>query len=534
MRKLTSIVLALALVFSAVPAFAGELSYELKEGATAPVFVTSPAGSTVGLSYGGVNVFKGIPYATAERFEEPVPFTWEGIREANRYTEICPQGISAVNANEVQNLCNYIVEGEDTCLSLNIWTPSVDENAKLPVLFWLHGGGYSSGSSAEHRIYEGYNLAKYGNCVFVSINHRLNYLGFLDLSDYGEEYKYSANLSFVDILCALEWVRDNISAYGGDPACVTIDGQSGGGGKVSTLLGIPRAEGLFARAVAQSGGSAYGSRTSEDSKAQTAELVASLGLSEAPAEEVVKTLKEMPYDELAEACKAVNYGCSPTIDNDFYLGSAEFSAGKVPLMRTSVFSEFSSNAGSLYYGPVWESEEAYYENYFPAMTDDIVKQKYEEKYGENWEEVMEEFLKAYPEKKAVDGLYVANRNNDFVTAYTEMGGTAYQAVCAYDQPLLGGITAIHTGGDIFLFFRNTLNVADYWIMGDEEGAEKCSMAMADALLAFMKTGDPSTESLEWPAFTVEEGATMIFDVNSAVGYYHDAKLMEMIPAGWSF
>ena len=528
MRKVTALLLALMLVLCSASALAGELSYPLNENATAPVFVKSAAGETVGLSYGGVNVFKGIPYATAERFEEPVPYTWEGVRQANRYTEVCPQGISSVNSNEVQNLCNYIVEGEDTCLSLNIWTPSVDENAKKPVLFWLHGGGYSSGSSAEHRIYEGYNLAKYGDVVFVSINHRLNYLGFLDLSDYGEAYKYSANLSFLDVVCALEWVRDNIAAYGGDPDCVTIVGQSGGGGKVATLMGVPSAEGLFHRAVAMSGGSATATRTSADSKAQTAELVKYLGLEDKPAEEVVKTLKEMSYDDLRAACKAVNYTCSPTIDGDFYTGSVEFSAGKIPFMRTTVFSEFYSNAGALYAGPTWESEEAYYENYFPAMSDELILAKYQEKYGDNWQEVMDEFLKAYPEKKAVDGLYIANRNNDWVTAYTEMGGTAYQAVIAYNQPLLGGITAIHTGGDIFLFFRNTLNVADYWIMGDEENAERCSMAMADALVSFMKTGNPATETLDWPAFTVEEGSTMIFDSNSFVSNYHDAKLMEAI------
>lgn len=527
MRKFLCVLAALMLLATAFPAFAGELSYELKPGACVPCVVKSPAGAAVGLSYGGVNVFKGIPYATAERFEEPVPFTWEGIRQANRYTEVCPQGIGKVNANEVQNLCNYIVEGEDTCLSLNVWTPSVDPEAKLPVLVWLHGGGYSSGSSAEHRIYEGYNLAQYGDVVFVSINHRLNYLGFLDLSAYGEQFKRSANLSFVDIVCALEWVRDNISAYGGDPANVTIDGQSGGGGKVATMMGIPSAAGLFGKAVCQSGGSATSKRTSEESRAQTAQLVESLGLAGKTNEEIVTYLQEMPYDDLRAACSAVKYSCSPTIDGDFYTGSVQFSAGKVPLMRTTVMSEFSSNAGALYAGPIWENEEALYANYFPALTDEDVIAKYKEKYGDNWQAVMDAFVAAYPKHKAVDGLYVANRNNDFVAAYTEMGGTAYQAVVAYNQPLLGGITAIHTGGDIFLFFRNT-KVADYWVMGDEANAEKCSMAMADALIAFMKTGNPGTDTLPWPAFTAEKGETMIFDAESAVGAYHDVKLMEEI------
>ena len=508
---------------------AGELSYPYNPRAAQPVFVDSAAGSTVGISYGGVNVFKGIPYATAERFEEPVPFTWEGIRQANRYTEICPQGISAVNGQEVQNLCNYIVEGEATCLSLNIWTPSVDPEAKLPVIVWIHGGGYTSGSSAEHRIYEGYNLAQYGNVVFVSINHRLNCLGFIDLSEYGEQYKRSANLSFVDVVCALQWVKDNIAAYGGDPDCVTIDGQSGGGGKVGFLLGCPAAEGLFHRAVAQSGGSFATTRTSEESRAQTealkAHIVETYGIAE---DEFIDCLKSLSWKDLSAACSAVGYSYGPTIDGEFYLGDCSFSAGKVPLMRTNVFSEFFSNAGSLYYGPTWESKEAYFDNYFPALSDEEVIAKYETKYGDLAKDIMDEFMIAYPKKKAVDGLFVTNRNNDWVTAYTEAGGTAYQAVVAYNQPLLGGITPIHTGGDIFLFFRNTVKVADYWIIGDEERAEKCSMAMADALVAFMKTGDPSTESLAWPAFSIENGETMILDADSAIGEYHDKHLMELI------
>ena len=517
---------------AAAAAESGELSYPYNPRACQPVFVDAACGGLVGLSYGGVNVFKGIPYADHERFEEPVPVTWEGYRQANRYTEICPQNFSAVNGQEVQNLCNYIVPGEKTCLSVNVWTPSVDPNAKLPVIFWIHGGGYTSGSSAEHRIYEGYNLAKYGNVVFVSVNHRLNCLGFLDLSEYGEQYKNSGNLSFVDLVCALQWVKDNIAAFGGDPDCVTIEGQSGGGGKVATLMGMPAADGLFHRAVAQSGGSFGGGRTPEAAKEQTEALREYLGLEK---DEFVAALKAMTWDELNAACSAVRFSANPVADGEYYLGSCEHSAGKIPLMRTNVFSEFFSNAGSLYYGPVWASKEAYFENYFPALSDDEVKKKYADKYKEDADAIMEEFLKAYPEKKAVDGLFVTGRNNDWVTAYTEAGGTAYQAVVAYNQPLLGGITPIHTGGDIFLFFRNTLSVADYWVIGDEENAEKVSMTMADALCAFAATGDPSTESLPWAPFSVENGETMIFDHESFVSGYHDKKLQELLaPYTFSF
>lgn len=129
----------------------------------------------------------------------------------------------------------------EDCLRINIWTPSIEDDKKRPVLFWIHGGGFTAGSSQELPSYHGENLSKKGDVVVVSINHRLNILGFLDLSEYGEEYRESANNSILDIVAALQWVKTNISNFGGDPDNVTIFGQSGGGAKVNTLMAMPRA-----------------------------------------------------------------------------------------------------------------------------------------------------------------------------------------------------------------------------------------------------------------------------------------------------
>ena len=142
---------------------------------------------------------------------------------------------------------------DEDCMRINVWTPGINDGKKRPVMFWIHGGGFTAGSSIELPSYDGENLAKKGDVVVVSINHRLNILGYLDLSAYGDKYKQSANLSVLDMKAALEWVKTNISNFGGDPNNVTIFGQSGGGAKVNTLMAMPSAKGLFHKAINQSG-----------------------------------------------------------------------------------------------------------------------------------------------------------------------------------------------------------------------------------------------------------------------------------------
>ena len=212
-------------------------------------------GKVAGYIQDGVTIFKGIPYAKANRFEAPVQAdSWEGIRSCRQYGPVSPQGARSGWANdEIAFAFNWNdgVQGED-CLRLNVWTPALDSR-KRPVMVWLHGGGYSAGSGQELPSYDGTSLAFAEDVVVVSINHRLNVLGFLDLSAYGEKYAKSANAGLLDIVASLKWVRDNIAAFGGDPSNVTIFGQSGGGGKVTTLLATPCAKGLFHKAIVQSG-----------------------------------------------------------------------------------------------------------------------------------------------------------------------------------------------------------------------------------------------------------------------------------------
>ena len=248
-KTVLSCVLSLMLLLSCISVAAAEAT------PTTSVTVQTAQGWLWGTNENGVNCFLGIPYATAERFESPVRFgAWKGLRAATVYGSSCPTG-----ADNTLPVTDYMTKTQsyaedENCLFLNVWTPSVDPEAKKAVLFFIHGGGFSSGSSNELTYYEGKNMAAAQDVVFVSVNHRLNVLGYTDLSAYGEEFKYSGNAGQQDIVMALEWVQENIAAFGGDPENVTILGQSGGGSKVTCLMGTPSAVPLFSKAIICSGG----------------------------------------------------------------------------------------------------------------------------------------------------------------------------------------------------------------------------------------------------------------------------------------
>lgn len=210
------------------------------------------AGLVQGTDHDGIWSYLGVPYAEAkERFvpaEEVEP--WEGVLEADSYGPMSPQGvINGVGGEADQS------GTDNNCQNLNIWTPGVNDGEKRPVMVWLHGGGFSTGSANEAQ-FDGENMSRDGDVVVVGVNHRLNTFGFLDLSAYGDKYQDSANVGMMDIVDALQWIQDNIEAFGGNPENVTIFGQSGGGAKVLALMTSPYAEGLFEKGIVQSGATA--------------------------------------------------------------------------------------------------------------------------------------------------------------------------------------------------------------------------------------------------------------------------------------
>jgi len=208
-----------------------------------PVAMTK-YGKLRGLKVDDTYIFRGVKYADAKRFHMPQKVQpWEGIKDAYHYGYTCSE-LNTPVPHDNYTVPHYFYPQNEHCQYLNIWTQSLANTAKKPVMVWLHGGGWFSGSSVELHAYDGENLSAYGDVVVVSLNHRLNVLGYLDLSAYGDEYKYSANVGLADLVAALEWVNENIENFGGDPGNVTIFGQSGGGAKVLSMLRLRRLTGF--------------------------------------------------------------------------------------------------------------------------------------------------------------------------------------------------------------------------------------------------------------------------------------------------
>ena len=318
------------------------------------------SGKVGGFLQDGIYIYKGIPYAKAERFMPPQPADkWEGVRSSRMFGPTCPQAVRmGWGADEHAFAFHWDdgYPGED-CLRVNIWTPGLNDGKKRPVMVWLHGGGYAAGSGQELPSYDGFNLAKKGDAVVVTLNHRLNVLGFLDLSAYGDKYAKSGNAGLLDLVAALQWVNKNIAAFGGDAQNVTIFGQSGGGGKVSTLLATPSAKGLYHKAIVQSG-SMLRTMDAKYSRRIGAAVMDELGLKASQIDE----LQKMPYERLLAAGeKAVAkvkaevekedgistfiFGWAPTVDGDVlpaqpFDPQAPAQSKDVPVMIGTTLHEF--------------------------------------------------------------------------------------------------------------------------------------------------------------------------------------------------
>lgn len=446
---------------------------------SAQVFDSSTEATTAQTNYGkvagyidhGVYTYKGIPYAKAERFMPAErPDSWQKIRSSRHWGPVCPQ---AKNTGWRGDQTAFFYQWNDgfqseDCLRLNIWTKGIADGKKRPVLFWLHGGGYTSGNGQEHPGYDGRNLADKGDVVVVTVNHRLNVLGFLDLSAYGEKYKGSANVGMTDIVAALRWVKENIAYFGGDPDCVTIFGQSGGGGKVSTLLCMPSAKGLFHRAMVMSG-SFLGSTPqslAQQVGTRTAEL---LGLSK----ENIDSIQRVPYEQLlsaanraigdvAKASKGVGpfgrVGWGPVNDGDIMPGIFENGTEKIsndiPLLIGSTLNEFST-----------------------PKVDRMVRQAV----------------------KTQAGIRVADD-----------GAPVYVYLSGYQVPTMDGDFHACHNSDIPFFFNNVLKSAS--MTGATKEGIKLGEKMSGALINFARTGNPNAKGLpKWKPYSPEDEATMYFD-----------------------
>ncbi len=512
-----------------------ELSTGAEEKATSLAFASVTSGDIMGYTMGGVSYFYGIPYAKADRFHMPeAADSWTNIKPCMMHGEVAPQNKTTMEMFDAFTYSEEMVENEDTMLNLNVMTANLNGTEKKPVVVWLHGGGMTTGGSMEKTFYDGGNLAAYGDVVFVSINHRLNALGFLDLSAYGEEYKYSGNVGMADIVFALEWVQDNIANFGGDPDNVTIVGQSGGGTKVTTLMGMPAARGLFHKAVAMSGGSAKVTRTTEQAQAETEKVLDILGITA----ENIKDIETIDYEVLYNACTeaGVNYG--PVVDGDYYpTGTYEMSKD-IPLMCGNVLGEFSTNFGNLIIPAMTANRNAVESALLPNITEADVLERLTQNYGGDADKaasVIAAFKEAYPGHEIGEVLYINNRAAGMsamplAEAMESYGGIVYQYIQAAPYPMFDGIVPIHTAGDVPLWFHN-VEMIPGWVNGDEATFNRISDEMAGALAAFAWTGDPSANGLDWSEWTNDGDGIMVFDLDeSTMRYHHEDNLFAAMNA----
>ena len=487
-------------------------------------------GKVQGYILDGVYTYLGIPYGAStageNRFMPPKePASWEGIRPAMFYGNDAPQAHQDKwknNSSTFTDHWNYYDYSED-CLNLNVWTPAPD-GKKRPVLVWMHGGGFSAGNSIEQDGYHGANLARGGDIVFVSVNHRLNVFGYSDLSAAGPQFASSGNVGVMDLVAALQWVHNNIANFGGDPGNVTIMGQSGGGAKVCDVLAMPSSKGLVHKVVGLSG-NATTAANQEASKAIGAAILKTV-------KGDVKKLQEMPWEEYYELANKVAAevgtgdmmgGFSPVADGivlpkgNFFADKNAASAG-VPLMLCTTTSEFALSKEN----PTLE-----------AISYEEAVKMVKESFGQpKAQEAMDALRKVFPEKKPIEliNMMVAQRTNVLATAdakYAQGGAPVYLAWFDYNAPLFGGrIRAFHCA-DICYWFKNT----DLMVTHTGGGAEprKVSDQMSAALLAFMRTGNPNCKEIpEWPAYTPEDAPTMMFSLESKVLNAPDREFLSLV------
>lgn len=534
MRKrsfIIAVVMTVIMIFAASSAFA---STAKAADPVVAVATTVTGGDVMGYRYDGVDTYYAIPYGSAERFQPAQPAQWDGLYCANVMGEVCPQSAHDTAARDLFNSFPYnmqLTESESNCLNLNVWTQETGGEAVRPVIVWFHGGGYSAGSSLMFNFYFGESMARTYDVVFVSVNHRLNVLGFTDMSAYGDPYKYSGNVGISDLELSLQWVQDNIAAFGGDPSNVTIIGQSGGGSKVTTLMSVPSAKGLFQKAVALSGGVVQIGRDTAAAQADTEKLVAALGLEGTP-EEIAQQLVDMPYEQLLAGATAAGMSYGPVVDGDYIpTGNFEISAD-IPFIASNVMGEMSTNYAEVV--PFVPNYDRYL--YLSTMDDDAVAAEYNSKFGEELgPQILDAFKVAYPTHPIKDGLYLNDRYGAGMSALplcdamVSYGGTVYNSLLAYDYSMYGGIVPIHTASSIPFWFHNADDIPE-WIAGDEEGAYAMEAYVSGALAAFAYTGNPSTEELTWDPYTEEDGCTMVFDgVNTELKHRHfDQELFRLI------
>jgi para-nitrobenzyl esterase len=507
------------------------------------------SGKVFGYSRDGVIGYRGIPYgattAGAARFQPArKPLPWAGIRAAICFGWVCPSDHTSTIGGRRRDLDDeaYMWQANDgspdeDCLRLNVWTPATDAG-KRPVLFWIHGGGFVNGSSSELPIYDGENLARRGDVVVVSINHRLGPLGFWNLTEYGDQYAHSANVGMLDLVAALEWVKVNIGNFGGDPNRVLIFGQSGGGDKVSALLGMPAAKGLFHRAAIQSCGTAIRQLSQDVSLQTTAAMLKELGIDRAN----IARLHQIPNEDILDAAFRLHKvalrsgnpiagvgGWGPIVDGhdlprDAWEPTAPEASTDVPLVLGSVLNEM---ANSVQMGdPTLEN-----------MKMDEVRMRLEGWFPGKVDALVDAVSQAHTIRKPFDIFSISvglQRRVDILTMARLKVAQGKAPVFVYkfvwQTPVMDGRARAPHSIELPFVFYNSERCST--LTGGGPSAAALAGRVSDAWTSFARNGNPSHAGLpRWAEYSEDDKATMVFDVHCELRTHLDDGQVEAAKGG---
>lgn len=485
--------------------------------ATADLFpiVETSDGKLRGLVSGGINVFKGVPYGAdtsgANRFRPPQPVKkWADVREALDYGNVCPQ-VPGDRRRDYANLIYLDYQpggmGED-CLNLNLWTPELSWRAKKPVIVRFHGGGFYGGSGNAPGM-DGEMLARFGDCVVVSVNHRLSAFGFLHLADSGAPaaFAQSGMVGMLDLSAALAWVKTNIGAFGGDPGRVMIIGQSGGGAKVSGLMAMPSARGLFHRAVQQSG-AMLRVAPRERAKASSDTLLKALNLTGAE----VKTLQAIPFYDLLSAQADTEASArargeapgsfTPVLDGVAmprhpFDPDAPTISGDVPMMISTTLDERTYRQAN--YDQTWDG----------------VKAMLRPRVGERADEIVDLYRQEDPKASPylIQSRIISDQGRGASIAQAERKAAlgrapAYVYLWKAPSPAWGGRYGATHAVDVGPSMHEVRGA----LQGPNPGSQRLADELSSALVAFASSGDPNSKLLpRWAPYEPSRRTTMVFD-----------------------